>query len=132
MELTPRHLHPLLKCIAPGRDVPDIASPWFNHLVTDMKTNSFVCSDPFWAFGGGNPSTGAEVRARLPVIPQAESLTARICSAARKDDPGDTLWDLINMSQRGNEGGGEGAVSIHRMCTHVIIVKTRKQLQALT
>lgn len=91
MEPSPRHLHPLRKCIAPGRDVPGIPSPWFNHLVTEMKTNSFGCSDPTWAFGGGNPSTDAEVRTLLPVIPQAESLTARICSAARKDNLGNTL-----------------------------------------
>lgn len=104
VELISRHFYPLLKCIVPGKDMPDIPSQWFNDLVTEMKTNSFVCSDPFWAFGSGNPSTGAEVRTRLPVIPQVESLTARICSAARMDEPGDTLWDLIKHEPEGQWG----------------------------
>ena len=80
----------------PWEDVPDIPSQQFNHLIAEMKTKLFVCcSDLPWAFGGRNSTLAQSKGVRLPVILQPEFLTARMCSVAGVDGPGDTLCDWM-------------------------------------
>lgn len=123
------------KCTTPGKDVPDIPSQRFNHLIAEMKTKSFVCcSDPPWAFCGGNSSASAEVRVCI----------CHLFCRQNSRQPGYALWPewmalvthygiVWNIRQRHNKHVGEGAVGTHRTYTHVIImVKTRKQLAAPT